>query len=224
MFDYPVYLNLAGVDVLVVGGGRIGLRKVAGLAAAGARVRLVSPEVAAGFDRSQVVEHRRRPYRPTDLDGVALVVTATGVPEVDEAVSSDATAARLWVNAADRPEHCSFILPAIARARPLTVAVSSDGASPALAGWVRDRAAAVLTDDVAALAVELAQRRAQIHAAGGTTEAVDWATLIEERLGENRAGEARSGREPTRRDPTGEDCPGEERLSDSLVASQPRPR
>ena len=183
VFDYPVFLNLADVDVLVVGGGRIGLRKVAGLAGAGARVRLVAPEVDATFDRSLVVEHRRRPYRPADLDGVRLVITATGVPGVDDAVSAQATAAGLWVNAADRPEHCSFILPAIARAAPLTVAVSSDGASPALAGAVRDRARDLLTDDVRDLALELATRRAAIHAAGRSTEDIDWATIIDDALG-----------------------------------------
>lgn len=118
MFDYPVFLNLVGVDVLVVGGGPVGLRKVAGLARGGARVRLVAPEVASTFDRSLVVEHRRRPYRTADLDGMRLVITATGVPEVDSRVSAEATTAGQWVNAADRPEHCSFILPAVARASP----------------------------------------------------------------------------------------------------------
>ena len=182
VFDYPVFLNLADVDVLVVGGGRIGLRKVAGLAGAGARVRLVAPEVDATFDRSLVVEHRRRPYRPADLDGVRLVITATGVPGVDDAVSAQATAAGLWVNAADRPEHCSFILPAIARAAPLTVAVSSD-ASPALAGAVRDRARNLLTDEVRDLALKLARRRAAIHAVGQSTEDIDWAVIIDDALG-----------------------------------------
>ena len=181
-FDYPVFLDLTGVDVLLVGGGRIGLRKVRGLARAGARVLLVAPEVSVPFDRTMVVEHRRRPYRSSDLEGMRLVVTATGVPEVDEAVSTDATAAGKWVNAADRPEHCSFILPAIARAAPLTVAVSSNGASPALAGWVRDQAREVLTDEVTALAVELARRRAEIHAEGGSTEDVDWASIIDSAL------------------------------------------
>lgn len=183
MFDYPVFLNLIGIDVLVVGGGRIGLRKVAGLAQAGARVRLVAPEVSPTFDRSMVVEHRRRPYRKSDLDGVRLVITATGVPAVDDAVSADASAAGLWVNAADRPEHCSFILPAIARASPLTVAVSSNGASPALAGVVRDRARDLLTDEVSDLALELARRRAVIHADGGSTEDVDWGAIIDGALG-----------------------------------------
>ena len=183
MFFYPVFLNLTDVDVLVVGGGRIGLRKVAGLASAGARVRLVAPEVASTFNRSLVVEHRRRPYRPADLDGVRLVITATGVPQVDDAVSAQATAAGLWVNAADRPEHCSFILPAIARAAPLTVAVSSDGASPALAGAVRDRARNLLTSEVRTLALELARQRAAIHAAGESTEDIDWAAIIDDALG-----------------------------------------
>lgn len=181
-FDYPVFLNLADVDVLVVGGGRIGLRKVAGLARAGGRVRLVAPEVNPAFDRSMVVEHRRRAYRTSDLDGVRLVITATGVPDVDDAVSAEATAAGLWVNAADRPDHCSFILPAIARAAPLTVAVSSNGASPALAGRVRDQAQELLTPDVTELALELARRRAAIHAEGGSTEDVDWGAIIDAAL------------------------------------------
>ena len=187
VFDYPVFLNLADVDVLVVGGGRIGLRKVEGLAAAGARVRLVAPEVAATFDRSLVIEHRRRPYRPVDLDGVRLVITATGVPSVDDMVSAQANTAGLWVNAADRPEHCSFILPAIARAAPLTVAVSSDGASPALAGAVRDRARNLLTSEVRDLALELAKQRAAIHAAGESTEDIDWAAIIDDALGSARS-------------------------------------
>ena len=158
-----------------------------GLAAAGARVRLVAPEVAATFDRSLVIEHRRRPYRPVDLDGVRLVITATGVPSVDDMVSAQANTAGLWVNAADRPEHCSFILPAIARAAPLTVAVSSDGASPALAGAVRDRARNLLTSEVRDLALELAKQRAAIHAAGESTEDIDWAAIIDDALGPARS-------------------------------------
>lgn len=177
---YPVVLDLRGVDVLVVGAGRIAARKVAGLVAAGARVRVVAPEVSAALDRAAVVELRLRRYEPSDLDGVRLVMVATGDPEVDAAVAADATAAGLWVNAADRPEHCSFILPAIARNGPLSIAVSTGGASPALARRLRDRAAELLGDAVVALAAELAGRRAAVRAAGGSTEDVDWSPLIDE--------------------------------------------
>ena len=132
-FGYPVTLDLTGVAVLVVGAGPIAARKVAGLVAAGAVVRVVAPDVADELDRATVAELRRRPYEPADLDGVRLVVTATGDAAVDARVAADATAAGIWVNAADQPADCTFILPAIARHGPVSIAVSTDGASPALA-------------------------------------------------------------------------------------------
>lgn len=178
-FGYPVVLDLTDVAVLVVGAGPIAARKVAGLAAAGARVRVVAPDVGPELDPTLVAELRRRAYRPEDLDGVRLVVTATGEPDVDHAVAADARAAGLWVNAADQPADCSFILPAVARRGRLSISVSTDGASPALARRLRDHAATLLTDDVVALAAELAERRREVHAAGASTEDVDWAALID---------------------------------------------
>lgn len=178
-FDYPVVLDLVDVPVLVVGAGPVAARKVAGLAAAGARVRVVAPELAPELELDHVADLRRREYQLDDLDGVRFVVTATGRRDVDAAVAADAEAAGLWVNAADQPEDCSFILPAIARNGPLSVAVSTGGASPALARRLRDRAAELLTDDVVALADELAQRRRQVRHEGGSTEDVDWAPLID---------------------------------------------
>ncbi|MGH9271437.1 MAG: precorrin-2 dehydrogenase/sirohydrochlorin ferrochelatase family protein [Ilumatobacteraceae bacterium] len=178
-FDYPVALDLSGVPVLVVGAGPIAARKVAGLAATGARVRVVAPDVSAQLDLDQVAELRRRAYEVGDLDGMRLVVTATGRRDVDAAVAADATAAGLWVNAADQPEDCSFILPAIARNGPLSIAVSTGGASPALARRLRDRAATLLTDEVVALAADLATRRRQLRAQGGSTEDVDWSPHLD---------------------------------------------
>jgi len=178
-FDYPVYLDLRDVPVLVVGAGPVAARKVAGLATAGALVCVVAPAVSAALDRAQVAELREKPFDPGDLDGVRLVVTATGRRDVDAAVAAAAAAAGIWVNAADQPEDCSFILPAIARNGPVTVAVSTGGASPALAQRLRDHAAALLTDEVAALARDLAAERARIRAAGGSTEDVDWTPAID---------------------------------------------
>lgn len=177
-FAYPVALDLNDVPVLVVGAGPIGARKVEGLAAAGAAVRVVAIDVSEALDRSIVAEVRERAYRPDDLAGVRLVISATGVAEVDAAVADDAKARGIWVNAADQPADCEFILPAIARSGPLTISVSTDGASPALAGYLRDRAAELLTDRVVELAAELADERRSIQAAGGSTEGLDWRSRI----------------------------------------------
>ena len=142
-FAYPVTLDLHGVAVLVVGAGPVAARKVAGLAAAGAQVRVVAPDVSAEMSAEAAAGHvsalERRPFRAGDLDGVRLVITATGC-DVDHDVAAAATAAGIWVNAADRPDDCSFILPAVARNGSLSIAVSTDGTSPALAQRLRDDA------------------------------------------------------------------------------------
>lgn len=178
-FGYPVYLDLQGVAVLVVGAGPIAARKVAGLVTAGAAVTVVATTVSSALDRASVVEVRERPFEPADLAGVRLVITATGDAAVDAVVAAVATAAGIWANAADQPEDCSFILPAIARNGPLAVAVSTGGASPALARRLRDHAGALLSDDVVALAADLQARRAAVRASGGSTEDVDWSGLID---------------------------------------------
>jgi siroheme synthase-like protein len=178
-FGYPVFLDLHDVPVLVVGAGPVAARKVAGLAEAGASIRVVARDVSSDLDLDHVAELRRRPYEPGDLDGIRLVVTATGDPGVDADVAADATAAGIWVNAADQPADCTFILPAVARNGPLAIAVSTDGASPALARRLRDRSAELITDQVVDVAGELAARRAAVRAAGGSTEDVDWSGLID---------------------------------------------
>ncbi|MEQ1701038.1 MAG: NAD(P)-dependent oxidoreductase, partial [Ilumatobacteraceae bacterium] len=126
---------------------------------------------------------RERGYVADDLAGHQLVITATDVPAVNAQVAADARAAGIWVNSADDPENCSFILPAIARRGPLIAALSTGGASPALAGRLRDQiAGAVLTPQAEAAAIELARQRAEIHAAGGSTELVDWTDRVTEAL------------------------------------------
>jgi siroheme synthase-like protein len=194
-FGYPVTLDLHGVAVLVVGAGPVAARKVAALIAAGAAVRVVAPEVSpameavveaaveTALEAGSVPRISRRPYRREDLAGVRLVIAATGHTAVDAVVAADATRADLWVNAADQRDDCTFILPAIARRGPLTIAVSTDGSSPALAGRLRDRAGAVLSEEVVALAGRLADERAAIRTAGGSTEDVDWSPVIDAVLG-----------------------------------------
>jgi siroheme synthase-like protein len=183
-FGYPVMLDLEGVPVLLVGGGRVALRKAQGLAQAGALVTVVAPEVLAELAHL-AAQVRARPYATTDLDGHRLVVTSTDDATVNARVAADARAAGIWVNSADDPANCSFILPAVARRGPVVVAVGTDGASPALASHLRDRIAGdILTAQVEVAATELARQRAELHAAGISTETVDWSDRVRTALGD----------------------------------------
>ena len=121
----------------------------------------------------------RRAYRPDDVSAFRLVVTATGIPEVDGAVFADAEAAGIWVNSADDVAHCSFILPAVHRDGAVTVSVSTGGLSPALASWVRDRIAAQFDGDLGALAELLGEARGRLRTTGSSSDAVDWAALLD---------------------------------------------
>jgi siroheme synthase-like protein len=186
---YPVVLRLAGRRVLVVGGGPVAARKVQGLLAAGARVTVVaaevSPEMAA---LAPDLTLDRRAYRAGEAGEYRLVVTATDDATVQQQVYDDAEAAGVWVNAADDPARCSFTLPAIVRDGPVAVAVSTQGASPALASGLRDRIAAWLPPDLERVAAELARRRGELREQGISTESIDWSAQVAELLGESPPG------------------------------------
>jgi len=182
-FGFPVVLDLEGVPVLVVGGGVIASRKGAQLAEAGARLTVVAPDVSDEL-RAIAAEVRQRRYDVADVPGHRLVMTATDDPAVNAAVAVDATALGIWVNSADDPANCSFILPAVARRGPVVVAVGTGGASPALAQHLRARIAEeILTERVGEAADELARQRAEFHAAGISTETVDWSQRLRDALG-----------------------------------------
>ncbi|MHB1853542.1 MAG: precorrin-2 dehydrogenase/sirohydrochlorin ferrochelatase family protein [Acidimicrobiales bacterium] len=200
---YPVTLLMEGRTCLVVGGGRVAARKAVGLLDAGAALHMVAPvispeaEVLAGSG----LTIERRPYRSPEAASYRLVVTATGDPEVDGTVFRDAEAAGVWVNAADDPVACSFHLPAVARRGPVSVAVSTGGASPALASWLRDRIETVLGpgSDIEVLAGLLSEARAALQAAGRSTEGANWREALDsDMLGLIRAGHIDQARERLR--------------------------
>lgn len=174
---YPVQLLLSGAPVLVVGGGTVAARKAAGLVAAGADVTVVAPDVSPAL-AALGVRIEQRPYAAGEAANYRLVITATDDIVVNAQVAADANAAGVFVNSADDPANCTFTLPAIARRGPVTVAVATDGTSPLLAQALRDRFAALLDDDVLALATDLAALRSEIKAEGRSTEEVDWPTLL----------------------------------------------
>lgn len=175
---YPVALVVAGKRCVVVGGGAVAARKTAGLVEAGADVTVVAPHIGDEI-RAMPVELVERPYRKGDLDLAWLVIVATDEPSVNQQVHADGRDARVWVNAADDPDACTFVLPAVVRRGPVTVAVSTGGHSPALAGWLREQIAAQLGPEIAGLAELLSEARDELKAAGRSTEGVDWRRALD---------------------------------------------
>ena len=174
----PVALDLAGRPVTVIGAGAVGARKAAQLLEAGAVVTVIAEEVRATLP-SGVASVLVRRYRPGDLEGAFLVVAATGDPEVDDAIVAETSARGQLLNVVDDPRRCSFYFTALHRDGDVVVSVSTSGASPALAAWVRDRVAAALPAGLGDYARRLAAQRAAHHAAGTSTEGLAWRERID---------------------------------------------
>jgi siroheme synthase-like protein len=146
-----------------------------GLIEAGASVHVVAKEVLAPMGELAGLESlEERPYRRGEVAGYRLAVAATGDPGVNRSVFEDGEAAGVWVNSADDPASCSFILPAVARQGPVSVAISTSGYSPALASWLKGHVSEHMGPELAELAGMLADARARWQASGRSTEEVDW--------------------------------------------------
>lgn len=141
MSYFPIFLQMTGRRCLVIGGGAVAERKIAGLLEAGATVSVISPDITgsvARWSKQNSINFIARRYRPGDLAGYELVFVASDDAEVNAAVFDEGRKMGVWVNAADDPAHCDFILPSVLRRGDLTVAVSSGGNSPALARTIRE--------------------------------------------------------------------------------------
>jgi precorrin-2 dehydrogenase/sirohydrochlorin ferrochelatase len=138
-FTYPIMLDLTGRRALVVGGGKVALRKAQALADAGARVRVVAPEFLPAFAADARLECIREPYAARHMEGVFLAVAATDDEAVNARVAADARAAGALVNVVDRPALCDFIVPSVVERGRLVLAISTGGAAPSLARRLRER-------------------------------------------------------------------------------------
>jgi uroporphyrin-III C-methyltransferase/precorrin-2 dehydrogenase/sirohydrochlorin ferrochelatase len=133
---FPAFLNLRSRRVVVVGGGLVAAAKVDALVEAGADVIVVAPEVGAGIERPGVTVARRA-FEESDLDGAWWVVAAAPT-DVNRRVRAAADARRVFVNAVDDPVHATAYLGGVVRRDGVTVAISTDGRAPALAGLLRE--------------------------------------------------------------------------------------
>ncbi len=155
MRHLPVFLELHGRKALVVGGTDHASGKIALLCAAGAQVVVVAPsvrtQIAADAAADRLI-HRRRPFRESDIAGAAVVFAATGIEAADAQVAAASRRAGIPVNVVDDASLSTFITPAIVDRDPVTVAISSGGASPALARELRSRIEQTLPDGVGRVA------------------------------------------------------------------------
>jgi precorrin-2 dehydrogenase / sirohydrochlorin ferrochelatase len=165
LLDTPLYiacLRLSGRSCLVVGGGEVGLEKVEGLLACDGRVTLVAPAAVPELEAYAAegsIAWERREFRDADLDGRFLAIAATSDTDVNISVYDGAERRAMLVNVVDVPPLCNFILPAILRTGPLAIAISTAGASPALAKRMKREVAAAFGEPYARLAVLLNESR-----------------------------------------------------------------
>ena len=155
---FPVFLKLSGRRVLLVGGGNVAAAKLRALLESGARVRVVAPEVVDDIAAAPV-SIARRPFVPADLDGAWFVVAAAP-PAINRLVAACAEQRGIFVNAVDDVRNASAYLGGVLRRAGVTVAVSTEGAAPALAGLLREGLDALLPADLDAwMACATAARR-----------------------------------------------------------------
>ena len=161
MLETPVYiacLRLSGRRCVVVGGGEIGLEKVEGLLACGGDVTLVAPDAVPELEalaNEGSITWERRAYEPADLEGTFIVIAATSDTDVNIRVYEDAERRAMLVNVVDVPPLCNFILPAIVRQGSMAIAISTQGASPALAKRMKREISEQFGEAYAELAIVL---------------------------------------------------------------------
>jgi siroheme synthase-like protein len=165
LLETPLYiacLRLSGRSCLVVGGGEVGLEKAEGLLACDGEVTLVTPDAVPelrAYAEEGSIRWERREFRDSDLDARFLAIAATSQTDVNIAVYDGAERRAMLVNVVDVPPLCNFILPAIIRSGPLAIAISTAGASPALAKRMKGEIAAAFGEPYARLAVILNESR-----------------------------------------------------------------
>lgn len=197
---FPIFLDLAGRPCVVVGGGPVAARKVAALLEAGAEVTVVAPALSpemASLVEQGAVRHLPRAYRPGDLAGSLLAFAATDDAEVNAAVWAEAGEQGIPLNAVDDPPHCSFIVPSRVERGPIAIAISTRGASPALAAELRRLIEQAVPPAYGELAALLGELRPAVKAALPPADrAAAWQRVLDgtvlDLLAQGRPGEARA--------------------------------
>lgn len=181
---YPITLLVEGRPCLVVGAGRVAERKILSLLKAGASVRVVARNASAavhGLAAEGAIDLQIRDYRDTDIDGAFVVVVATNDAELNNRISTECRRRGVLVNVVDQPPLCSFYVPALIQRGPVSLAISTSGAGPALAKHLRIVLEDVVGDEYGHLAELMDQLRPEVFAAYGeqSDRAAAWQRLLQ---------------------------------------------
>jgi len=164
---FPMFLKIEGRQVLVVGAGKVGESKIAGLLDTGARVRVVARDATAavrGWARDGQIELELRSFSVADLDGAFIAIVATASRDLNEFVYREAHARGVLCNVVDVPEFCDFFYPAVVRRGDLQIAISTSGQSPSLAQKLRQQLEKQFGPGYAAWVAELGETRRLVQA------------------------------------------------------------
>lgn len=165
MAYFPFFVDLSGKKGLIVGGGTVALRKAEKLLPYGPELTVAAPELLPELEALPGLTLLRRPFGPELLEGMYFVIAATGDPELNHHIAALCGARGVLVNVVDDREYCSFLFPALIQDGPLSVGISTGGASPTAAVWVKERAAALLPERFGALLDWLESVRPAVRAA-----------------------------------------------------------
>lgn len=156
---YPAFIDLQGKQCVVVGGGKVAERKALALLRSGAKVKVISPDITDKLEKQKKkgnIIHIKRGYRKGDLNGAFLVIASTSDEKINKLISETAP---YLINVVDRPEMANFIVPSVISKGPLTIAISTAGASPAVAKAIRKELELIYNKDFGQFLVFLKQLR-----------------------------------------------------------------
>ncbi|MFA5055656.1 MAG: NAD(P)-dependent oxidoreductase [Dehalococcoidia bacterium] len=179
---YPISLDIDGKRCVVLGGGEVALRKVNTLLEHDAIVQVISPELCAGLEdlfASDKIIAAKRPYADGDLAGAFVIIAATDDADVNRRAAAEAEKLGVLVNVVDVPELSNFIVPSHLRRGDLSIAVSTGGASPALARRIRERLEAEFGDEYAALLALAGRARSELRRGGADVTGDDWRNALD---------------------------------------------
>ncbi len=182
---YPVFLDLAGKTVVVIGGGNIAHQKMENLIKVGANVTVVSPDLnepMAALKAEGRFRHIQREYQPGDLEGYTLAFVATDDRAVNSTVADEGKARGVWVNAVDDPPYCDFIMPGIVQRGDLVIAVSTSGRSPAMARKMREELTDFLSEEWVAMLELAAEVRAELRSRDVMVDSDTWNAALDDEL------------------------------------------